>query len=111
MTNTSTTPANDQLDIDPTEFIRKELAKKAPVGALRYWRIRLRKSRTLPIEIMLMEFATESAARAKATGLSTMIGFEYTTADYASVVEAAQLTVARVAGYKAIVGDFIEDAA
>lgn len=109
MTNTSTTPT-DQLDIDPTEFIRKALAEHAPTGFGRYWRIRLRKSRTLPIEVMLMEFATESAAHAKATGLSTMIGFEYTTADISAIVEAAKLTIARVAGYKAVIGDFIEGA-
>lgn len=106
---TMTTDNVDKLDIDPTENIRKALAQYAQVGAMRYWRVRLRKSRTLPIEVALMEFGTESASRAKAKGISSMIGFDYTIADVNQIVEVAKGIIARVADYKQVIGDFIEE--
>lgn len=71
-------------------------------GEGRFWRITHNpKSRTNPITIQLMEQMTPGRA-----ALSRVIGFDYTTASWKALSEAAEAVLARVGDYDKVVGDY-----
>lgn len=83
-------------------------AASLPVaGHGRWWRVTHNpKSRVNPITIELKESMTPGRK-----GLSRTIGFEYTTASWKALSEAADLVLARVGDYDKVVGDYqIEEA-
>lgn len=71
-------------------------------GTDRWWKITHNpKSRTNPITIQLMEQMTPGRK-----ALSRVIGFEYTTASWKALSEAAETVLARVGDYDKVVGDY-----
>lgn len=71
-------------------------------GEGRWWKISHNpKSRTNPITIQLMECMTPGRE-----ALSRIIGFEYTTASWKALSEAADLVLARVGDYDKVVGSY-----
>lgn len=71
-------------------------------GSGRWWKITHNpKSRTNPITIQLMEMYTPGRK-----GLSRAIGFEYTTASWKALAEAAEMVLARAGDYEKVVGDY-----
>lgn len=81
------------------QYTEHDLPKAGPG---RFWEITHNpKSRTNPITIRLMEQHTPGRR-----GLSRAIGFEYTTASWKALSEAADLVLARVGDYDKVVGDY-----
>jgi hypothetical protein len=81
------------------KYTEKDLPK---AGSGRWWEISHNpKSRTNPITIRLME---QQVPGRKA--LSRAIGFEYTTASWKALAEAAELVLARTGDYAKVVGDY-----
>lgn len=71
-------------------------------GEGRFWEVTHNpKSRTNPITIKLMEQMTPGR-----TALSRAIGFEYTTASWKALAEAAELVLARAGDYAKVVGTY-----
>lgn len=71
-------------------------------GADRWWKITHNpKSRTNPITIQLMEHYTPGR-----TALSRPIGYEYTTASWKALADAAELILARAGDYAKVVGEY-----
>ena len=84
-------------------FKRDELLEDLPKpGVDRFWRIRhIPTQRTAPMRVELHEAVVPGS-----TKLSRVIGFENAVASVKSIVEAAQLTLARNGAYKELEGDY-----
>lgn len=78
-------------------------AKDLPqAGEGRWWKVTHNaKSRTNPITIQLMECYTPGRE-----ALSKVIGFEYTTASWKALADAADLVLARVGDYDKVIGNY-----